>query len=166
MSAVAVISAIVVFPILYFCLKGKKLRIALPIVFGGVFLEIFLVTPFGGNLGWFGSYSALLASLIYCRSSKRRISSKLNFEFFMLKPIESPKRLAPAAASSPLERALLTEVAVQNQENQAIWPSWFNELQKIETGQMLKPSKTRTVRAATGRFTRVAVDNGGRRLFY
>jgi hypothetical protein len=43
----------------------------LPIIFGSVLLEIILVTPFAGNLGWFGSYSALLASLICCRNSKR-----------------------------------------------------------------------------------------------
>jgi|SRR5665213_622454 len=70
MSFVAGISAIVVFPILYFCLKGKKLRIALPIVFGSVLLEIILVTPFAGNLGWFGSYSALVGALFFCRNSR------------------------------------------------------------------------------------------------
>jgi hypothetical protein len=58
------------------------------------------------------------------------------FEYFIswrtkvLRPINLRRRVS-AAARRLLERALLTKTADQRQENLAIWPSRFNELQKL-----------------------------------
>jgi hypothetical protein len=47
----------------------------------------------------------------------------------------------PYPAIPPLERALLTEAAVQSLKNQAIWPSWFNEFQKLRQVRCKIPPK-------------------------
>jgi hypothetical protein len=63
---VALFSGILVSPVLYFCLRRRRLSVALPIVFGSVLGTVALLTPFSHLLGWFCGYAALVVSCIIC----------------------------------------------------------------------------------------------------
>jgi hypothetical protein len=67
----ATVSALLTIPVAYFCLRGRQILPCAALAFLCVAIEIVVVTPWFGYAGWFGSYAALLAALIYCRSSKR-----------------------------------------------------------------------------------------------
>ena len=69
---VILISTVVALPIVYFFLREKDLRVAVPIVFGSVLFEIVVVTPFSNAAGWLGSYVALVVALFFCKFSRVR----------------------------------------------------------------------------------------------
>ena len=66
------LSALIAFPAAALCLHNRNLRIAAPIVFGSVLMEIAVITPFYRELGWWGSYPVLFGALIFCKVSKSK----------------------------------------------------------------------------------------------
>jgi hypothetical protein len=70
---VAFVSGLVASPLLYFCLRRRRLTVALPIVFVSVLATVALMTPLSQSLGWFGSYVALVISCVVC--SRIRVTS-------------------------------------------------------------------------------------------
>jgi hypothetical protein len=65
-TPVALVSGALAAPLLYFCLRHRRLAVALPIVFGSVLVAVAITTPFGQLLGLFSSFAALLVSCIVC----------------------------------------------------------------------------------------------------
>lgn len=63
---VAFFSGLLASPLLFFCLRRRRLAVALPLVFASVLATVALLTPFSQLLGWFGSYAALVASTVVC----------------------------------------------------------------------------------------------------
>src|SRR5450759_2784364 len=55
-SLVAVVSGLLVSPVLYFCLRRKSLSFALPIVFGSTLVAVFTLTPFSIIAGLLGAF--------------------------------------------------------------------------------------------------------------
>jgi hypothetical protein len=62
----ALVSGALATPLLYFCLRHRRLTVALPIVFGSVLIAVSTATPFSRLLGLFSGFAALLASCIIC----------------------------------------------------------------------------------------------------
>lgn len=53
-------------PLLYYCLRRRRLTVALPIVFGSVLTAVVVTTPLDRLLGLFCAFVALVASCIVC----------------------------------------------------------------------------------------------------
>lgn len=53
-------------PLLYFCLRDRRLAVALPIVFGSVLVAVIVTTPLSQLLGLFSGFAALVVSCIVC----------------------------------------------------------------------------------------------------
>jgi hypothetical protein len=70
-TAWVVICGIITFPIMYFCLRRRRLSVAFPIVFGCVALALVASTPFSGHLAVVFSFVALFASLLFCAFSRK-----------------------------------------------------------------------------------------------
>jgi hypothetical protein len=72
---VAMISAIVVGPFAYYCLRGRRVLPCTLLTFAIVMVEILLTSPTapeGIPVGILGAYVAFGFSLFYCRSSSHR----------------------------------------------------------------------------------------------
>ena len=65
-TPVALASGAVATPLLYFCLRHRRLTVALPIVFGSVLVAVIITTPLSQLLGLFSSFAALVVSCIVC----------------------------------------------------------------------------------------------------
>lgn len=65
-TPVALVAGTLATPLLYFCLRRRRLSVALPIVFGSVLLAVIVTTPFSQLLGLFSSFAALVVSCIVC----------------------------------------------------------------------------------------------------
>jgi hypothetical protein len=63
---VALLSGLLASPLLFFCLRRRRLAVALPIVFISVILAVAVTTPFSHLLGLFSACAALLLSCIVC----------------------------------------------------------------------------------------------------
>jgi hypothetical protein len=53
-------------PLLFFCLRQRKLAVALPIIFGSVLVAVSISTPISPLLGLFCAVAALVGSCIIC----------------------------------------------------------------------------------------------------
>jgi hypothetical protein len=63
-------------PLLYFCLRRRRLRIALPIVFASVYVTVMVTSAVASVFGLFCGALALIVSCIFClQSSLTRIDS-------------------------------------------------------------------------------------------
>jgi hypothetical protein len=62
----AFVSGLLVSPVLYFCLRGKRLSFVLPIVFGSTLASVVIFTPLSVPLGLFGSLAVSIASSVSC----------------------------------------------------------------------------------------------------
>lgn len=69
MSVLASVAGAAVFPFMYLTLRRRRLRVCLPILLGVTFGWIVLVTPVNAGLGFPGSFAALGAGLLICRST-------------------------------------------------------------------------------------------------
>ena len=56
-------------PLLYFCLRRRRLRVALPIVFGSVYISVMVTSAVASVLGLFCGAIALIGSCIFCSQS-------------------------------------------------------------------------------------------------
>ena len=65
-TAVALVSGALASPLLYFCLRHRRLTVSLPIVFGSVLLAVAVTTPLSKLLGLFSGFAALVVSCIIC----------------------------------------------------------------------------------------------------
>lgn len=65
-TPIAVVSGALATPLLYFCLRRRRLAVALPIVFGSVLIAVALTTPVSQVLGLFGAFLALVISCMVC----------------------------------------------------------------------------------------------------
>jgi hypothetical protein len=65
-TPVAVVAGALAAPLLYFCLRRRKLSVALPFVFGSVLVAVAFITPWSQMLGLFSSIAALVVSCIAC----------------------------------------------------------------------------------------------------
>ncbi len=65
----APVSAIIAFPAVYFCLRERNLRVAVPIIFGAVVLWAGIFALWDGWLSWWGTYIAFIAALLFCMYS-------------------------------------------------------------------------------------------------
>ena len=65
-TPVALVSGAIASPLLYFCLRRRRLIVALPIVFGSVFIVVAITTPLSPLLGLFSAFVALVISCIVC----------------------------------------------------------------------------------------------------
>lgn len=70
---VAFVSGLLTSPLLYFCLRRRRLAVTLPIVFGSVLTTVALITPFSQSLGFFSAYAALIISCIVCTRMKIKL---------------------------------------------------------------------------------------------
>lgn len=61
---VATAAGLISFPPAYYLLRGRRLRTAVPFVYGSVLLEIVLVAPFSRHTAFLGAFAVLLACLI------------------------------------------------------------------------------------------------------
>ena len=53
-------------PLLYFCLRRRRITVALPIVFGSVLVAVAATTPLSPLLGLLSGFVALVVSCIVC----------------------------------------------------------------------------------------------------
>lgn len=63
---VTLVSGLLASPLLFGCLRSRRLAVALPLVFTSVLATVALLTPFSPRLGLFGSYVALVVSTLVC----------------------------------------------------------------------------------------------------
>jgi hypothetical protein len=63
---VAAVSGLLASPLLYFCLRRRRLFIALPIIFSSVLAAVVMITPFSQVLGLSSAFGALVVSCILC----------------------------------------------------------------------------------------------------
>jgi|ERR1039458_7579464 hypothetical protein len=66
-----VLSGLITTPLAYYCLRGRRILPCTALVFVAVAAEIIAVTPVARAPGFFGAFAVLVASLLYCRHSKR-----------------------------------------------------------------------------------------------
>ena len=78
-TPVALLSGVLASPLLFFCLRRRRLTVALPIIFVSVILAVALTTPFSQLLGLFSAYAALLLSCIVC-ARIRVTSSEVSYD--------------------------------------------------------------------------------------
>ncbi len=62
----ALVSGALATPLLYFCLRRRRIAVALPIVFGSVLVAVALTTPLSHLLGLLSGFAALVISCIVC----------------------------------------------------------------------------------------------------
>jgi hypothetical protein len=67
---VALLAGALASPLLYLCLRRRRLAVALPIVFGSVLTVLVIVTPSSHLLGLAGAFAALVVSCIVCSRIK------------------------------------------------------------------------------------------------
>jgi hypothetical protein len=65
-STVAFFCGLLASPILYFCLRRRRLVVALPLVFGSVLVAVAAATPLNQLFGLFSGFAALVISCIIC----------------------------------------------------------------------------------------------------
>jgi hypothetical protein len=65
-TTVALISGALATPLLYFCLRHRRLTVALPIVLGSVLVAVAVTTPLDQLFGLFSGFAALVTSCIVC----------------------------------------------------------------------------------------------------
>lgn len=65
-SFVALVSGLLVSPILYFCLRRRRLSFVLPIVFSSTLAAVAILTPLSPILGLLGSFAVLIVSCGIC----------------------------------------------------------------------------------------------------
>jgi len=65
-TPVALVAGALATPLLYFCLRRRRLTVALPIVFGSVLIAVLVTTPLSHLFGLFSSFAALVISSIVC----------------------------------------------------------------------------------------------------
>jgi len=65
-TTAVLISGVLTTPLLYFCLRHRRLTVALPIVFGSVLVAVAVTTPMDHLFGLFSGFAALMASCIVC----------------------------------------------------------------------------------------------------
>lgn len=65
-TPVALVSGALATPLLYFCLRRRRLAVALPIVFGSVLVAVAVTTPLDQLFGLFSAIVALIVSCIVC----------------------------------------------------------------------------------------------------
>jgi len=65
-ALIAFFAGLTASPLLYFCLRHRRLAVALPVVFGSVLLAVIGLTPVNPWLGLCGSFAALVASCTLC----------------------------------------------------------------------------------------------------
>jgi hypothetical protein len=63
---VALVSGLVATPLLFFCLRQRRLSVALPIVLGSVLAAVAMATPFSQLLGLLSGFAAFVVSCIVC----------------------------------------------------------------------------------------------------
>ena len=63
---VALVSGALAAPLLYCCLRHRRLAVALPIVFGSVLVAVAVTTPLSQLLGLLSGFAALIVSCIVC----------------------------------------------------------------------------------------------------
>jgi hypothetical protein len=63
---VALASGALATPLLYFCLRHRRISVALPIVFGSVLAAVAITTPLSQLLGLLSGFAALVVSCIVC----------------------------------------------------------------------------------------------------
>jgi hypothetical protein len=62
----AAILGVIASPLLFFCLRRKRLSVALPVVFVSVLTTAAVLTPFSDYFGFFGAGIALVVSVLGC----------------------------------------------------------------------------------------------------
>jgi hypothetical protein len=62
----AAVSGLLASPLLFFCLRRKRLSVALPVVIISVLTVVAVLTPFSEFAGLGGAYIALIISVIVC----------------------------------------------------------------------------------------------------
>ncbi|KAF0176823.1 MAG: hypothetical protein FD161_2767 [Limisphaerales bacterium] len=65
-APVVLVSGALATPLLYFCLRHRRLAVALPIVFGSVLVTVAITTPLSQLFGLFSAFVALVVSCIVC----------------------------------------------------------------------------------------------------
>ncbi|HZN41559.1 MAG TPA: hypothetical protein VFD82_22325 [Planctomycetota bacterium] len=65
-TPVAIASGALATPLLYFCLRHRRLSVALPIVFASVLIAVAITTPLHPWLGLYSAFAALVCSCIAC----------------------------------------------------------------------------------------------------
>lgn len=65
-TPIVVVSGAFATPLLYFCLRRRRLTVALPIVFGSVLGAVAVTTPLSQLLGLFSAFAALVISCVVC----------------------------------------------------------------------------------------------------
>ena len=76
LSSIGLFSAflcLVTTPIAYYLLRGRRILPCAKIAILAVAAEIVLVTPFSRAPGFFGAFVVLIATLVYCKCSKRYV---------------------------------------------------------------------------------------------
>jgi hypothetical protein len=63
---VALVSGALAAPLLYSCLRHRRIAVALPIVFGSVLVAVAVTTPMSKLLGLLSGFAALVVSSIVC----------------------------------------------------------------------------------------------------
>jgi hypothetical protein len=61
-----VVVGLVVSPLLFFCLRRKRVAVALPVVFGSVLITVGVLSPFSADFGLCGACIALIISVLCC----------------------------------------------------------------------------------------------------
>jgi hypothetical protein len=65
-TPVALVAGALATPLLYFCLRRRRLTVSLPIVFGSVLVAVIVTTPLSQLLGLISSFAVLVISCIVC----------------------------------------------------------------------------------------------------
>jgi hypothetical protein len=62
----AAVLGVIVSPLLFFCLRRKRLSVALPMVFVSVLTSATVITPFSDVYGFYGAGGAFIISVLGC----------------------------------------------------------------------------------------------------
>lgn len=139
---VAFASGLLASPLLYFCLRRRRLAVTLPIVFGSVLTTVALITPFSRALGFFSAYAALIISCIVCTSMKIKLFHLPGIAAALLlialvvscacnqRRTSSPESLAKRVEQLSLQRERIEQLAIR-------WPqSSPDMLSSIQAGRV------------------------------
>jgi hypothetical protein len=77
---VALWSGVLASPVLYFCLRRRRLTVALPLVLVSVLVAVSVTTPFSQLLGLLSGFAALVVSCIVCARIRATAVLRMDIE--------------------------------------------------------------------------------------
>lgn len=159
---VAFASGLLASPLLYFCLRRRRLAVTLPMVFGSVLTTVALITPFSRSLGFFSAYAALIISCIVCTRMKTKLFHLPTMVAALLlsalvvscasneRRASSPESVAKRAEELSLQQERIEQLAIRSPHSPPDFLSWIHAGRVAWTNYLHADQKVRANFAANG----------------